>query len=650
VPPVRVPLELAPSLAGVVRAVRDDARPFALVGDWAGSRAIVSSEPLRVVEGPAVLDVLGEHEWAGDGGGVGVGWFGYLGYGLASAIERLPPAPPRPVPLPVASLGFYDHVLRQDADGAWWFEALDERALPRLDELRGRFDAARRPFDLAGLDPAPGALGRHVAAVGACVERIAAGELFQANVTLRLEGRFRGSAADAFLAAAGELEPRHGAFLGLGGDRAVLSFSPELFLRRAGDVVTTSPIKGTAPRAAGAEALLGSAKDAAEHVMIVDLSRNDLGRVAAYGSVAPGAIRAEPHPGLWHLVTDVCARVREGTTGADLVRAAFPPGSVTGAPKIQALKVIADLEGSQREVYTGAIGFASPHAGLELNVAIRTLETDGGRAWLGCGGGIVADSDPQAELREALGKAAPIARALGSRVPDPPPPAPPAPRLPPWPRRPDPAAGLLETIAVRDGEPAGAAAHLARLAASARELYGIEPPAVVLPPTPPEGRLRVRLEADGSVAVEAIAEPVAATEIALEPRALAGGLGPHKWLDRPQEQSWLVVDLDGSVLEAAWANVWILAPDGALVTPPADGRILPGITRARLLAAPHLKTREQPIPMTALERAAAVVLTSSIRLATPAGLGGPPTPVARDLASRLRKEPAISTKTRSYIR
>ena len=248
-PPVRIPLELEPSLADVVRAVRDDARPFALVGDWAGSRAIVGSEPLRVVEGPAVLDVLGEHEWAGDGEGVGGGWFGYLGYGLASAIERLPPPPPRPVPLAVASLGFYDHVLRQDADGAWWFEALDERALPRLDELRGRFGAPRRPFHLAGLVPAPGALARHTAAVAACVERIAAGELFQANVTLRLEGRFRGSAADAFLAAAAELEPRHGAFLDLG-ERPCRADRSRPSCSCAAPATSSRPRRSRAPRRA----------------------------------------------------------------------------------------------------------------------------------------------------------------------------------------------------------------------------------------------------------------------------------------------------------------------------------------------------------------------------------------------------------------
>jgi len=649
VPPVRVPLELEPSFEDVLRAVRDDDRPVALVGDWAGSRAIVSSAPRRVVEGAAVLDVLAESGNGAAGEGVGGGWFGYLGYGLGAAIERLPPPPPRPVPLPVASLGFYDHVLRQDADGAWWFEALEERALPRLDELRARLRSppAPRPFALAGLEPAPSALSRHTAAVARCVERIAAGELFQANLTLRLEGRFDGSAADAFLAAAAELRPARGAFLGLDGG-AVLSFSPELFLRRSGDVVTTSPIKGTAPREAGAEALLASAKDAAEHVMIVDLSRNDLGRVARYGSVSPGTVRAEPHPGLWHLVTDVTARLREGTTDAALVRAAFPPGSVTGAPKIQALKVIADLEGSQREVYTGAIGFASPHAGLELNVAIRTLEVAGGRAWLGCGGGIVADSDPGAELREALGKAAPIARALGASVPDPPEEDAPALAVPPWRRRPDPARGLLETIAVRDGRPAQARAHLARLRASARELYGVAVDVEL--PEAPDGRLRVLLSADGAVEVEAREEPAAPAAVELEPRSLSGGLGRHKWLDRAHDPSWLAVDLDGTVLEAAWANVWMLDGDGVLVTPPADGRILPGLTRARLLAAEHVATRAAPFSLAELAGARAIVLTSSVRLATPAGVARPPTTAALHLAARLREDPAISTKTGSYIR
>jgi len=133
---------------------------------------------------------------------------------------------------------------------------------------------------------------------------------------------------------------------------------------------------------------------------------------------APRKPTAEAHPGLWHLVTNVEGRVRNGVGDAQLVRACFPPGSVTGAPKVQALKVIAALEPSGREVYTGAIGYASPLAGLELNVAIRTLELAHGKLWLGVGGGIVADSDPQAELEEALVKARPVAAAIGTTVID----------------------------------------------------------------------------------------------------------------------------------------------------------------------------------------------------------------------------------------
>jgi para-aminobenzoate synthetase / 4-amino-4-deoxychorismate lyase len=232
-------------------------------------------------------------------------------------------------------------------------------------------------------------------------------------------------------------------------------------------------------------------------------------------------------------------------------------------------------------------------------------------------------------------------------VPAPVAPAPPAP-LPRWRGRPDPARGLLETIAVRAGAPVDAGAHLARLRASARELYGAEP-LVALPGDPPDGRLRVLLAPDGTAAVEAHAEPAAATEVALEPLALAGGLGPHKWLDRPHDPAWLALDLDGAVLEAAWANVWIEAEDGALLTPPADGRILPGITRARLLAADP-RAREAPLTLADLERARAILLTSSVRLVTPAGLHAAASGRARELAAALREDPAISTKTQSYIR
>ena len=132
--------------------------------------------------------------------------------------------------------------------------------------------------------------------------------------------------------------------------------------------------------------------------------------------VAPRLPTPEAHPGLWHLVSRVRGTLRPRTTNAALLRATFPPGSVTGAPKVQSLRVIAQLEATAREVYTGSIGYCSPIAGVELNVAIRTFELRDGRIWIGAGGGIVADSDPRGELDEAIAKARPIAAAVGADV------------------------------------------------------------------------------------------------------------------------------------------------------------------------------------------------------------------------------------------
>jgi anthranilate/para-aminobenzoate synthase component I len=152
--------------------------------------------------------------------------------------------------------------------------------------------------------------------------------------------------------------------------------------------------------------------------MITDLVRNDLGRVCVSGSITvPSLARPEPHPGVWHLVTTVEGILRDEVSDASLLRASFPPGSVTGAPKVRAMELIADLESSAREVYTGAIGYSSPVAGMELNVAIRTFEICGGRVWLGAGGGIVSDSDPQAELEECFTKATPLIEMARSREP-----------------------------------------------------------------------------------------------------------------------------------------------------------------------------------------------------------------------------------------
>ncbi|MDO8187428.1 bifunctional anthranilate synthase component I family protein/class IV aminotransferase [Conexibacter sp. JD483] len=619
---------------------------------------------------------------------VGGGWFGWLGFQLGGRVERLPPPPPRPVPLPPFQLAYYDHLLHRDPAGRWWFEALAsparEQALAaRLDHLRallagagdanrGAADAHRGAADTnrgapdtkRGAAAAPqfhvagDGAAAHLAAVADCRERIAAGELFQANICLRFEAGWPGDATaagagdaliDLYGRAQERLDPAYGALFPTP-DGGVASLSPELFLRRRGRAVETAPIKGTIardgdaerPSAAAARArLLASPKDHAEHVMIVDLMRNDLGRVCDYGSVVAAPVpEAEAHPGLWHLVSRVRGTLRADVGDGALLRATFPPGSVTGAPKVHALQVIDALEATAREVYTGAIGYASPLAGLELNVAIRTFEAAAGRLWLGAGGGIVADSDPAAELEECHVKARPLIAAIGGTlapsptraVTDLPPPALRHPR-----RRPDPARGIFETLLVRDGAALALSEHLARLAASARTLYGLTLPdgladeiAAAASGLDGPHRLRIALApADATTTVATAPTAPRTRPVPLVPFTLPGGLGAHKWLDRDlldeltaearhqtgdADATPLLVDGAGNVLEASWAAV-IAVTGETLLTAPADGRILPSVSRARLLAAARAAGRqvvEAPLPLARLAQADAIVLTSAL--------------------------------------
>ena len=229
---VRKPLRGVHTPEQALLALRGDERPFALTGAWAGGGAIVGSDPV-VVAGPhddpfAVLDdqpaVRSDAPGAGGAGGagaVGGGWFGYLGYGLGALVERVPPAPPRPVPLAAHGLAFYDHLLRRDASGQWWFEALwSERAArrltARLERLGERLAAPApepRPYRCSAFTPRPRLRG-HAAAVRACAEGIRAGELYQANLTVRLEASFRGEALDLFVRCAHALTPPYAGFVG----------------------------------------------------------------------------------------------------------------------------------------------------------------------------------------------------------------------------------------------------------------------------------------------------------------------------------------------------------------------------------------------------------------------------------------------------
>ena len=616
----RLPGRLPAARAALL--VAGERHAFALTGGWAGVAAIVGGDPRVTLAAPedrdsgpfAALDRLPALAPDSDPGViVGGGWFGALGYGLAAAVERTVAVPPRALRLPDAPLGYHDHVLVCDRKGSWWFEALatpgrDAALHARCAELAGRLAAAPRPRPVAFIDVRlrpPGAAG-HRAAVASCRERIAAGELFQANLCLHLDATLAGRPADLAVAAAEALTPAHGALV-QGPWGALVSASPELFLRRTGRTVRSAPIKGTAP--AGADAgLATSAKDRAENVMIVDLVRNDLGRVCDFGSVGVDAL-AEPRPGagVTHLVSEVSGRLRDGIGDADLLLASFPPGSVTGAPKVQALKVISELEGAARGAYTGAIGYASPTAGLELSVAIRTFELVGDRVQLGVGGGITAGSDPDAELEECLVKARPLLALGGAgEAVDRAAAAPGTARCPrgaPAPaaladgrERPDPRGGLFETLLVCDGVPQRLGAHLQRLTASAAACGSSPPPADLAERLGTaavrvgEGRLRVDLAPDGRATCVTGPLPGGAP-VWLVPWLLPGGLGAHKWADRRLLTALteaaggavpLLVDGDGAVLEAAWASIWVQEGD-RLITPPADGRLLPGVTRAALL-------------------------------------------------------------------
>jgi para-aminobenzoate synthetase component 1 len=254
-------------------------------------------------------------------------------------------------------------------------------------------------------------------------EYIAAGDIYQVNLAQRFELGLIDDPIDAYLAIRRSNPARLGAFLKWDGG-AVASVSPECFLTLTGRAVRTSPIKGTRPRcgdaqidAAARDQLLASVKDAAELAMIVDLHRNDLGRVCEWGSVrVRNARRMEEHPTVFHTVADIDGTLADGRDAFDLIAACFPAGSVTGAPKIRAMEIISELEDAPRGVYTGAIGCLHPSNGLVLNVAIRTLQIHGGIGTLHSGGGIVADSNPDAEYEETLAKARGILRGLGISV------------------------------------------------------------------------------------------------------------------------------------------------------------------------------------------------------------------------------------------
>ncbi len=377
--------------------------PAALTGEWFGALAVIApSVSVQQVAGGAAFSAPVEADRTIDAqvGPVGGGWIGFLSYPDAGA-DGLPHR------IPESAGGWTDSVLRRDRDGQWWYESLSGAALPEW--LADALALTTRTAPMCQIEWETGDRSAHRDGVLSCLEAIAAGEVYQACVCTQFTGAVSGSPLDFFIDGVARTAPARAAYIA-GEWGAVASLSPELFLCRRGGVVTSSPIKGTLPLDAWPSALRASPKEVAENIMIVDLVRNDLGRVAITGTVrVPELLVVRRAPGVWHLVSTVSAQVPAELPMAQLLDATFPPASVTGTPKLRARQLISQWERNRRGIYCGTVGMASPVAGCELNVAIRTVEFDTfGHAVLGVGGGITADSDPDAEWAECLHKAAPV--------------------------------------------------------------------------------------------------------------------------------------------------------------------------------------------------------------------------------------------------
>jgi para-aminobenzoate synthetase/4-amino-4-deoxychorismate lyase len=468
---------------------------------------------------------------------------------------------------------------------AWFalFERAEETTLPL-------------PRD-QGVPPAPQgtwapttARERYQSAVDRIRELIAAGETYQVNHTMRLRSRVEGDARGLYRDLCYAQRGAFSAYLDLGRYR-VLSASPELFFERSSGGIVTRPMKGTAPRGrwpeedrAAADHLLASAKDRAENAMIVDLLRNDLGRISRPGSVTwADVFQVERYETVWQLTTTVSAELDPVVGLADIFRGLFPSGSVTGAPKVRTMEIIHDLEDSPRGIYCGAVGYLAPAGSgrpdARFNVAIRTVtvDTTTTTAEYGVGGGITWDSDAGAEFEETVAKS----RVLTARRPD---------------------FELLETMRFDPSEGVRHLdRHLHRLAGSA-EFFGFQvdetdvreavEKAIASAPAS-EMLVRLSLRKDGTVRV-------AATPFASDPSTVLVAIDDvaqdpgdvflfHKTSLRdryenarrrsPDADDVLLVNDRGEVTESTIANV-AARIDGAWVTPPLEAGLLPGVGRA----------------------------------------------------------------------
>jgi para-aminobenzoate synthetase component 1 len=390
------------------------------------------------------------------------GAVGYFGYDLCHFIERLPSTTIDNLKLPESYFAFYDtivafdHLEKKAYLVATGFPEMEEgqrlrRARMRLEEMKdwlcpshsviavsqsseqseGEAKQSRVGDCLAANAPRNGKQNKEIMiksnftpeeymkTVNRVREYIAAGDVFQVNLSQRFEADLKIPPYELYKRLRAVNPAPFASYLNFPGV-AIVSASPERFLKVQGDLVETRPIKGTRPRGRDsvedehlAHELIHSIKDRAENMMIVDLERNDLGRVCHYGTVKVTELAIlETFPTVFHLTSTVVGRLRRGKSNIDLLKATFPGGSITGAPKVRAMEIIDEMEPSKRSVYTGSIGYLSFNEDMDINIVIRTFLIKEGKAYFQAGGGIIYDSDPEAEYMETLDKARALIRAL----------------------------------------------------------------------------------------------------------------------------------------------------------------------------------------------------------------------------------------------
>jgi para-aminobenzoate synthetase component 1 len=598
------------------------------------------------------------------------GAVGFLSYELCAAFDRIERRAPDDLALPRLLLGFYDGVIAHEhATGRTLaianpvHERTSAEILAALEDAVTEADKrAAGPTEETSCDAEPVsnfAKPEYLERVRRVREYIAAGDVYQINLTQRFTSPFTGAPYALYRRLRAASPAAYAAYLN-GGDFQVLSSSPERFLRIDGREIETRPIKGTRPRGATpaedarrqAE-LLASEKDRAELLMIVDLERNDLGRVCEPGSVRVDELcRLETHPTVHHLVATVRGRLRPECDALDAVRAAFPGGSITGAPKIRAMQIIDELETVRRHVYTGALGWIGFDGNCDLNIAIRTIVCCGGRAYYHVGGGVVWDSEPEREFQETLDKGRAMRAALVGEKP-------PSHTLQRYAIRGDElvetmelrisplsdgfqfAHGLFETIRALGGRPAFLERHVARLQNAARQL-GLE-----LPTNVDEWRERLARLAhanqlgDGSFKLVRFRDVGCAAEFAVSrsggytadqyargfrvriaTATRAGSLHGVKSLAYLENilikraaatdgfDEVLFADPVGNLPEGAVSNLFVVV--GGRIFTPALGAILPGVARSVVLEICGALAEERAITREILAAADAVFLTNAL--------------------------------------